>query len=503
MPSVGKRYAAAGRAPRAGGRAEAQNRAPVVILASGDADSTALMVLAATSALDIDDGRGEARVARERLHVLHVERPSRGIDAEEDREFVVALADRYGIPCTIRNADEVTRPGLTDREIRYAAATELANRLSADVGTPRSAARILTAHTADDRAEGFFVNAIRGMGPSGLRFMARRRNRIVRPLLGYTHEELCDLLRMRGIVWRQAGPEANPRRLQAFVQAEVMPVLERRSPKVVANLSAACDVLADEDAYLASVAGRTLRDLVRRRAEGAVALDARKLASCEVAIARRVVRQAVLMACPAARPEPRHVEAVLALVAAGEGAASVSAGVECRVVHGMLFIASRGAEATGAGWLEVPGTLALPHGMVIKAQVRRVAAGSDPTAVARAHEGEWTGDSVLLDAGCAGVDAATTGRLWVEPPQEGDVMCPAGMHGQSQPLAAVLASAKVPASAWRDVPVVHADADGRVLWLAGVCADERALVTPQTELLLELTILRQPGANPALGGAKM
>ncbi|MFR3451946.1 MAG: ATP-binding protein [Collinsella sp.] len=36
-------------------------------------------------------------------------------------------------------------------------------------GTPRTAARILTAHTASDRAETFFMNAIRGSGAAGLR----------------------------------------------------------------------------------------------------------------------------------------------------------------------------------------------------------------------------------------------------------------------------------------------------------------------------------------------
>jgi tRNA(Ile)-lysidine synthase len=74
-------------------------------MVSGGADSTALLVLAATSALDIEDGRGRARIARERLHVLHVNHRLRGIDADEDEEFVRDLAARYGIPCTIRRVD--------------------------------------------------------------------------------------------------------------------------------------------------------------------------------------------------------------------------------------------------------------------------------------------------------------------------------------------------------------------------------------------------------------
>ena len=106
MPSVSRRYAnARSRFDRPSGQPDESLSAPVVLMVSGGADSTALLVLAATSALDIDDGRGPSRIARERLHVLHVNHGLRGIDAEEDEEFVRDLSARYGVPCTIRRID--------------------------------------------------------------------------------------------------------------------------------------------------------------------------------------------------------------------------------------------------------------------------------------------------------------------------------------------------------------------------------------------------------------
>lgn len=472
----------------------------MVLMVSGGADSTALLVLAATSTLDIDDGRGEARIARERLHVLHVNHELRGIDAEEDEEFVRSLSDRYGIPCTIRRVDVAavaaaqSRAGNVEnvgREVRYSAAAELANELSAEVGTPRSAARILTAHTANDRAETFFMNAIRGAGPSGLSSIPRRRNRIVRPLLGHTHEELCEFLRMRGIVWREDATNADTRYLRAFVRHEVMPVVERRNPRVVGSLSTTCDILSDEDSYLASIASRTLRDLTRRRAEGMVALDAARLAASEVAVARRVVRQAILGVCPAARLEARHVEAVLRVVAAGRGSVSVPVDVDCRVEYGLLFVRGHvpdGGDEPLASWLEVPGTITLPDGRILRAQVGRVPAGGDPIAIARSHGREWEGQSVLLDAEAAGVDFSTGGRLWVDSPQVGDVLCPLGMHGQSKKLSDLLNDSKVPApDRWR-IAVVRSDIRGEILWVVGIRADERVRVRDGTRHLLELTL---------------
>ena len=500
VPSVSRRYATGGmRFERPSGRVDDELRAPVVLMVSGGADSTALLVLAATSALDIDDGRGEARIARERLHVLHINHQLRGIDAEEDEEFVRALAERYGIPCTIRRVDVAALAAArgadgneenVGREVRYAAAAELANELSEQVGTPRSAARIVTAHTANDRAETFFMNAIRGTGPAGLSSIPRRRNRIVRPLLERTHRELCDMLRMRGIVWREDATNEDTRYLRAFVRHEVMPVVERKNPRVTASLSTTCDILSDEDSYLHAQSSRLLRELTRRSASGMMALDAKRLAVTEVVLARRVVRQAVLLVCPDARLEARHIEAVLRAVAAGRGSVALPLAVDARVEYGLLFLRAHGSSTSLTGvWLEVPGKAALGDGRELQAQIRTVGPDVDVVDLARTHGQEWMGASVLLDAPACGIDPARGGRLWIDAPQSGEVLCPLGMHGQSKLISDLLNDAKIPAADRAQVPVVHADVRGPVVWVAPVRTDERAKVVPATRALLELTLL--------------
>ncbi|MDO4797385.1 MAG: tRNA lysidine(34) synthetase TilS [Coriobacteriales bacterium] len=502
MPSVSRRYASGEvRFDRPSGQADPEQRAPVVLMVSGGADSTALLVLAATSTLDIDDGRGLARIARERLHVLHVNHQLRGIDAQEDEEFVRDLANRYGVPCTIQRVDiralTAAQGGQgnaenTGREARYAAAAELANELSAQFGTPRSAARIVTAHTANDRAETFFMNAIRGTGPAGLSSIPRRRNRIVRPLLDRTHRELCDLLRMRGIVWREDATNDDTRYLRAFVRHEVMPVVEQRNPRVTASLSKTCDILSDEDAYLHAQAARALRDLTHRSGEGVLSLDAARLAASDVVIARRVVRQALLALCPEVRLDARHIEAVLRLVAAGHGSVSLPLAIDARVVYGMLFLRAGQTDAShglDASWLDVPGELKLGAARKLRARLVSIDATDDAELMARAHGAEWEGRSVLLDALACGVDPTVGGRLWVDGPSEGEVLCPLGMHGQSKLLSDLLHDARIPAADRPSVPVVRKGPRDQVLWVCGVRADERARVTNTSRCLLELTLL--------------
>lgn len=500
MPSVSRRYATGEqRFERPSGHVDNELRSPVILMISGGADSTALLVLAATSSLDIDDGRGEARIARERLHVLHINHQLRGLDAEEDEEFVRGLAQRYGIPCTIRRkniAAIAAAQGASGneenvgREVRYAAAAELANELSQQFGTPRSAARIVTAHTANDRAETFFMNAIRGTGPAGLSSIPRRRNRIVRPLLEKTHRELCDFLRMRGIVWREDATNEDVRYLRAFVRHEVMPVVERRNPRVTASLSTTCDILSDEDSYLHAQSSRLLRDLIRRNADGMLALDAARLAASEVVLARRVVRQAILLVCPDARLEARHIEAVLRLVAAGHGSVALPLAVDARVEYGLLFIRAHVATAELSGsWLDVPGELDLGDGCLLRSSLRHVGPDVDVVSLARAHGSEWMGESVLLDAQSCGIDPVSGGRLWVDAPQRGEVLCPLGMRGQSKLVSDLLNDAKIPAADRLRVPIVHTDSRGSVVWVVGVRADERAKVVSATRDVLEITLV--------------
>ena len=497
MPSVSRRYPM-GRSPYAwpSGAVDDELRAPVVLMVSGGADSTALLVMAATSALDIDDGRGTARIARERLHVLHINHGLRGLDADEDEEFVRGLAAEYGIPCTVERLDVAALAAKTSdnvenagREARYAAAARLANELSEQFGTPRAAARICTAHTADDRAETFFMNAIRGSGAPGLSSIPRRRNRIVRPLLDKTHDELCEYLRMRGIVWREDDTNRDTRYLRAYVRHELMPVVERRNPRVVASIASTCDILSDEDAYLGALASRLLHDLIRRQDGGMIALDASRLAASEVALARRAVRSALLMVEADARLEARHINRVLGLVSAGAGSATLPIGVDVRVEHGLLFLRARSADRSRvAAWLEVPGTLELGEGGTLSARLIEVAHGADASLIAKDRALEWGQHSVLLDAEACGVDPTTGGRLWVDTPHPGDIVCPLGMHGQSKKLADLLNEAQLPAAERSRIPIVRADVRGPVVWVAGIRVDERAKCTPHTKYLLELTL---------------
>ena len=509
------------------GQRRGQVAAPVILMVSGGADSMALLHMAVTEPLDLGDGAGLAHIAKERLHVLHVNHLLRGADADADQHFVQETCDSLGIPCTALCVDVTKlaqeRDGNVEdvgRRVRYDAARELAQKLCIEQGVSRQKAKILTAHTADDRAETFMMNVMRGSGMSGLASIPRHRGLIYRPLLDYTHDQLKDWLKARGLDWHEDATNTDTHYLRAYMRHNVLPLLKARNPMLVQTVCKIADLMADEDDYLEAKAARKLRQITLRKSESSLVLDALKLSSTDVVIARRVVRIVARQLIPEAWLEFRHVDAVLEAVAAGVGVANLPQNLEARVRLGTVTFSFTGSarSAGGAGaarsavgaaavvaangepagtspaaatfgeHLAVPGTLELADGRVLSARILPVEHGFDVVSYATAHSQEWLGESVLLDARTCGVDPVHGGSLWVSGPEAGDTMQPLGMHGQSKKISDLLGEAGVPVESRSMMPIVHTNIRGHVVWVAGIRPDERVKCTQGTKQLLELNI---------------
>lgn len=504
------------------GQVDSQRRgqaaAPVILMVSGGADSMALLHMVATEPLDLGDGAGLVRIAQERLHVLHVNHLLRGVDADADQHFVQETCDSLDIPYTVLRVDVAKlaqeRDGNVEeigRRVRYDAARELAQKLCAEQGVSRQKAKILTAHTADDRAETFMMNVMRGSGMSGLASIPRHRGLIYRPLLDYTHDQLKDWLKARGLDWHEDATNTDTHYLRAYMRHNVLPLLKARNPMLVQTVCKIADLMTDEDDYLEAKAARKLRQITLRKSESSLVLDALKLSSTDVVIARRVVRIVARQLIPEAWLEFKHVDAVLEAVAAGVGVANLPQNLEARVRLGTVTFSftgtARGAVASAAGGaasnepagtvpaaatfgehLAVPGTLELADGRVLSARVLPVEHGFDVVSYATAHSQEWLGESVLLDAQACGVDPVHGGSLWVSGPEAGDTMQPLGMHGQSKKISDLLGEADVPVESRSMMPIVRTNIRGHVVWVAGIRPDERVKCTQDTKQLLELNI---------------
>ena len=132
-----------------------QQAAPVVLMVSGGADSTALLLMACTSKLDIQDGRGVAPIARERLHVLHVNHHLRGKASDGDEAFVRELCAQYGLPLCVEHAYFDDESGNIEAAALCRGAKVCSRALRPDGGTANGGSYLHRAHVFGSRGNVF------------------------------------------------------------------------------------------------------------------------------------------------------------------------------------------------------------------------------------------------------------------------------------------------------------------------------------------------------------
>ena len=141
------------------------------------------------------------------IFVAHFNHKLRGEASEEDEKFVENICKKYKIPfyAGSGNVKQYSKQKdmsieLAARDLRYKYFERIAKKLDTDY--------VVTAHTADDSAETFFINLIRGSGITGLTGIPMKRGLVkrislIRPFLIFRKNELIKYAKLRKLKWRE------------------------------------------------------------------------------------------------------------------------------------------------------------------------------------------------------------------------------------------------------------------------------------------------------------
>jgi len=440
----------------------------VVAMVSGGADSAALLHLL-----------GSGNFGQLPLRVLHVNHLLRGDASEGDERFVRELGERLGLDVKVLRYDVAAyaaAEGLNledaGRQVRYRFAEEELDAFCSERGTARSSGRIAVAHHLDDRIETFFMRALFGAGTGGLASIAPVRGRIVRPLLGIERSAIRAWLRETGERWREDESNEDTSRLRANIRARLVPAAESANPGFRVALGRTMDLLAADEALLASMADAFARDFADVRVGQEVAFNRNLMSTLDPTMARRTLRTALLTAFPeASRLEAEHVEALVAGLASGPFGHDLPGGLRAFGEYDKMVVSRAGEprKTVAPTLLMFPSTADLgPAGVMVAEKAESV-------------DTQGTPDSVVIDA------EQLSGELIVDSVRPGDRMRPLGMDG-SRKLSDLLIDAKVPKRDRGVTPVVR---DGeQIVWLAGVRMSEDYRVRADTTSAVRLTWLR-------------
>lgn len=247
-----------------------------------------------------------------KLTVVHVNHQLRGREADADEDFVRDLAAALDLPVV------VDKPDLRRLDRNLEAAGRKARRaFFLRLIAEQTVDRVATGHTASDQAETVLYRLIRGSGATGLRgVLPVTREGIVRPLLDCWRDEIEAWLRGRSLPWRDDRTNRDPAFTRNRLRHCLLPQLEREFNPQIRKALAHLAALAVEDEGFLDRAVAEIAATAFTRLDDALVISSKLLSEQPLALARRLVRRALLDLRGDLRGiEYEHVEAVLGLAA--------------------------------------------------------------------------------------------------------------------------------------------------------------------------------------------
>ncbi len=212
----------------------------LLLAVSGGVDSVVLCELCKQSGYDFT--------------IAHCNFKLRDKESERDKEFVMALGDKYKVEVLVKDFDtekyaQENKKGIQEaaRDLRYewffslvgnrqyAISKEKQQTESANCPLP-IVDWLLTAHQADDNIETLMMNFFRGTGLHGLEGIPAVHQYIRRPLLPFWKEELVRFAKENKLEFVEDSSNQSVKYTRNLFRNEIIPLISKVYPRVKTNL---------------------------------------------------------------------------------------------------------------------------------------------------------------------------------------------------------------------------------------------------------------------------
>ncbi|WP_410005020.1 tRNA lysidine(34) synthetase TilS [Aequorivita nionensis] len=168
------------------------------------------------------------------IALAHCNFSLRGKESDGDEMFVIGLAKNMQIPVFAETFDtkkyakeHKISTQMAARDLRYAWFDEILKDFKFDY--------LLTAHHLDDTLETFFINLSRGTGLTGLAGIPKKNNKIIRPLLNFSREEILKYAEENNLKWREDSSNLKTDYLRNKLRLEVLPQFKETNETLLKN----------------------------------------------------------------------------------------------------------------------------------------------------------------------------------------------------------------------------------------------------------------------------
>lgn len=237
------------------------NGKKLLLATSGGLDSMVLLYL--FQQLDYEIG------------VAHCNFQLRGLESFGDQKFVQEYADANNISFFVTQFDTQAfakdyklSTQVAARELRYNWFYELLETENFDY--------ILTAHHADDNLETFIINLSRGTGLDGLTGIPLQNDKIVRPLLIFSRQEIEDFANSNDIKWREDSSNTSDKYLRNKIRHDLVPILKELNTDFLSSFQKTQNYLQESQAMVEDASSMIYQQVAIEK-EDEIHFDLKKL----------------------------------------------------------------------------------------------------------------------------------------------------------------------------------------------------------------------------------
>jgi tRNA(Ile)-lysidine synthase len=395
--------------------------------------------------------------------------------ADREADFVRTWAGLWGCAFSTSKVD-VQAFQQENKLSLQEAARELRYRVFRSFLVIQKADHVALAHTANDQAEEVLIGLIRGAGLGGLAGIPLQREGYIRPLLATYRLEILAYLAERNIPYLEDESNRDRRFLRARVRHQLLPELEKFSPKIITQLNRTSDLLRKDEAFLQEKTERIMAQ-VGEPLEAGVQFSRKRLKKIPPAILSRLFQKALFQVKGDLRSiGSAHLLSLVNAVCgpAIQGRLDLPGGVQAswdrdRIILRPVFSVPPPPNPFSRQ-VDGPGTITI---LEIGAEISFEKVGIDPRTVKKSGDKQ----QVLVDW------EKIQWPLLVRNVQAGDRFQPLGLRG-SKKVNRFFMDRKIARSRREQIPILISG--GEIVWIVGLEIGDRFALSDQSQQALRL-----------------
>ncbi len=208
------------------------------------------------------------------FEIAHVNYKLRGESSDLDQKILENFGKKHQIPVHVyevsgKDQKPENSIQLWARELRYSFFEKLKKDHHLDF--------LLTAHHLNDQLETFIINLSKASGINGLSGIPKNENKIIRPLLKFTKQEIYEFAQENNIEFREDESNKKNDYLRNKIRNNISPLLLETNENFMKNFSKSIDILNESKDFIKSQIEKIHKELCISKTNEKTTLNKQKL----------------------------------------------------------------------------------------------------------------------------------------------------------------------------------------------------------------------------------